>query len=386
MPHLDQPDGADGLPLSVAFLGGSTTSAVGRTHRIAIEMDRRFKLVAGCFSSDPDSNATTGQSYGVSSERVYEDLNNLLRNEAARLDAIIVLTPTDQHAGQVIQSLKAGIPVVCEKALAVSSKEIAEIRMTRDSYNGFLSVTYNYLGYPMLRELRQMIEDGLLGNIQQLHVEMPQEGFERLTAKEQPLVPQDWRLRDNFVPTISLDLGVHLHMMTRYLTGRRPLSVVATSNSYGNFPQIVDTVICIAKYTDNMVSNIWFTKTALGERNGLQVRVLGDRGSAKWIQENPENLFFADNYGNKRIIDRASPGLVVANQARYTRFKAGHPSGFIEAFANYYFDVADAIIMHRSGSMNPGRPECFGLEEAQEGLALLEAIAASSLSGSWETV
>lgn len=372
--------------LEVAFLGGSTTSAVGRTHRTAVEIDQRFRLVAGCFSSNSASNDLASEAYGVPHDRIYGSLESLLQAEATQLDALIILTPTDQHARQVAYALQAGVPVVCEKALATSSQEVSEVKKIRDANNGFLAVTYNYLGYPMVRELRHMIQNGLLGNIRQLHLEMPQEGFERVGKDESPMVPQEWRLHDSFVPMISLDLGTHLHMMSYFLTGNRPLSAIAVSRSYGNFPQIVDTVSCIAKHENEMISNIWYSKAALGERNGLQVRVFGDKGSAKWVQEFPEQVYFADNRGNRSIIDRASPGLMVANQSRYTRFKAGHPAGFIEAFANYYYDVADSLVRYKRGDIDPLRGQCFGLEQAHEGLRFLESIAASTRSGSWEDV
>ncbi len=371
-------------PLKLAFLGGAHTSAVGRTHRIAIETDGRFQLVAGCFSTREWLNRETAEQYRVPAERVHRNLDELLEKEVGNIDAILILTPTDQHAKQVIRCLDAGFPVICEKALATSSKDVADIKDAVDRNRGFLMVTYNYLGYPMLRELRHMVRNGRFGRIQQVHVEMPQEGFERLNADDRPIVPQDWRLRDGFVPTISLDLGVHLHMMTRYLTDQRPLSVVATSGTYGNFAQIVDNVSCIAQYTDNLLSNLWYSKTALGQRNGLKVRLFGERGSAEWVQEYPENLHVADNHGNKWLIDRASPQISVANQPRYTRFKAGHPAGFIEAFSNYYFDVADALIGHLDNGHTPAAlDECFGVEEALEGLRMLEAIATSSKSQAW---
>jgi predicted dehydrogenase len=215
---------------------------------------------------------------------------------------------------------------------------------------------------------------------------MPQEGFERLTENGDPIVPQEWRLRDGFVPTISLDLGVHLHMLTCYLTGEKPVSVVASSSTYGNFGQIVDNVSCIAKYSGGITSNIWYSKTALGERNGLNVQLFGDRGSAKWVQEYPENLHIANNHGSRWVVDRASPGVTVANQSRYTRFKAGHPAGFIEAFANYYCDAADALTRYRSTGRQVDYEDCFGVEEAYEGLRLLESIAASSESERWESL
>ena len=234
----------------------------------------------------------------------------------------------------------------------------------------------------MLRELKYMIEQGRFGRIQQIHVEMPQEGFARLGSDGTPIVPQKWRLHDVKIPTISLDLGVHLHMLVRFLTNQRPIAVIATSNTYGNFPQIIDNVSCIARYTNDLSCNIWYSKTAIGQRNGLKIRLFGESGSAEWLQENPEQLYFADNRGRKIIIDRASDGVQVCNQTRYARFKAGHPSGFIEAFANYYNDIADAFDMYLNNKSFPSQ-YIFGIEETLEGLHMLEAIAESSSNRCW---
>lgn len=371
--------------LEVAFLGGAHDSAVGRTHQIAVEMDRRCRLVAGCFSKSSEVNAETAHRYRVPRNRVYHDLNELLERERSVVDAVVILTPTDQHASQVIQCLEAGVPVICEKALATSSREIEEIRGCLERTGGFLAVIYNYLGYPMVRELREMVQRGFFGRVQQVQLEMPQEGFERVDPSGRPIVPQEWRLRDAEVPTISLDLGVHLHMLMRYLTGEVPLRVVAASDTFGNFSNVVDSVSCMIRYTNGVHANVWYSKAALGQRNGLSVRIFGDKGSAEWIQEDPENLYCADNKGGRWILDRADASIKLANQARYTRFKAGHPAGFIEAFANYYYDVADALIGFKEGQPVPSS-NCFGVEEALEGLKLFEAIARSSRSEGWERV
>ena len=370
--------------LSAAFLGGAFDSAVGRVHRIAIEMDQRFELVAGCFSRREETSRTSGMQYGVAPDRTYSSLDNLLASESGKVDVILVLTPQDQHGQHVLTCLDAGFPVVCEKALVPTSLEAIEIKDRLSLHNRFLAVTYNYTGYPMLRELKRMIEEGHFGVIQQIHMEMPQEGFARVAADGSAIVPQDWRLRDGEVPTISLDLGVHLHMMARFLTGQRPEEVVATTRSHGNFRQVADNVSCLARYSGGLDCNIWYSKTAFGYRNGLRLRLFGDRGAAEWVQENPEYLHVADNSGGKYIIDRTSRGIQIAGQTRYQRFKAGHPAGFIEAFANYYFDVADVLESYLDKTVQPENAYVFGIEESLEGLLMLEAIARSSVSKRWE--
>jgi predicted dehydrogenase len=371
--------------LRVAFLGGAYNSAVGRVHRVAVEMDQRFELVGGCFSRHPDANRDSAIQYGLDPARLSASLDELLDRQAGKIDALVVLTPTNQHETQVLRCLGAGLPVICEKALATSSAEALAIQRQLADHGGFLAVTYNYTGYPMLRELRQMVADGRFGKIEQIHVEMPQDGFARFSGDGSPLVPQDWRLRDGRVPTISLDLGVHLHMMVRFLTDETPVEVVATSNTYGNFGQVVDNVSCLARYTNNLHCNIWYSKTALGYRNGLKLRLFGEQGAAEWVQENPEYLTLTDHYGTKSIVDRASRDIKVANQGRYARFKVGHPAGFVEAFANYYCDTADALAAHLAGQPATGE-YVFGIEDALQGLRVLEAIADSSANRCWATV
>ena len=371
--------------IGVAFLGGATDSAVGQVHRVAIEMDRCFELRAGCFSRNPQINQQTGAEYGVSADRVYDSLDGLLQSEVGRIDAIVILTPTPQHHDHVLACLSAGLPVICEKALADSVDEISHIRDKVIACNGFLAVTFNYTGYPMIRELRELVRDGQLGTIEQVHIEMPQEGFAKVLTNGAPIVPQDWRLHDHTVPTVSLDLGVHTHSIVRFLIGESPLRVSAMSHSFGNFGQIVDSVSCLAQYSGNVACSMWYGKATLGYRNGLKVRLFGTKGAAEWLQENSESLVLADAFGRRSLLDRASPEAKVANLPRYTRFKAGHPAGFIEAFANYYRDVASLLRAYLDGASGE-TPYVFGAEDALEGLHMIEAIHKASLSQTWVDV
>lgn len=368
--------------LSVAFIGGGVNSAVGKVHRIAIEMDQRFELVAGCFSQNSELNKRSAREYGVESERTYQSLDELLNNEVGNIDAIIILTPTHQHKKQVLTCLEKGLPVICEKALVSSAADASELQTLLEQKAGFLAVTYNYTGYPMFRELQSLIHNDKLGKIQQIHIEMPQEGFAKLNVEDEPIVPQGWRLTDEKIPTISLDLGVHLDLMIRFLVDEDLLELVAGSNTFGQFEQVIDDIWCTANYTNGLKCNIWYSKVALGYRNGLKVRVFGSKGAAEWYQEEPEYLYLADNHGQKSIIDRANPDAIISGDERYTRFKAGHPAGFIEAFANYYYDVADALKQYlHDGDYN--NPYVFGINDAVEGIKMLEAIADSCSERRW---
>ncbi|MDP0590137.1 MAG: Gfo/Idh/MocA family oxidoreductase [Candidatus Endonucleobacter bathymodioli] len=369
--------------LKVAFLGGGCDSAVGQVHRVAIGMDRRFELVAGCFSRDIEKNAETARQYVVELSRVYSSHEELLVAEKSKIDAVIILTPTNSHVEQVAACIEADMPVICEKALVSSLEDARKIEELINDKQAYLAVTYNYTGYPMLRELRHMIDRGAVGKVQQVQIEMPQEGFIKQLESGGVAAPQGWRLQDEKISTVSLDLGAHLHAIISFLTGEEPIELVSLNNSYGGFEQVVDSVMCMAKYSNNLSCNIWYTKAALGYRNGLKVRVFGDRGAAEWCQANPEDLSFCDEYGRKMLLDRASPEIEIANQLRYTRFKAGHPAGFIEAFANYYCDIADTLEKYLQDRKPLDHENVFGVSDSVGCMHMLEAISDSSANSGW---
>lgn len=370
-------------PFLLGFIGGSLRSAVGYAHRVSCAMDRRWAVAAGCFSRDANENHATSLAYGVPSERTYNTWRALLEKEKGHLDAVVVLTPTPTHAEIVTACLQAGMPVICEKSLATNVAEAKTILAARDVNAGFLAITYNYSGYPMVREFRNLIRRGVLGNILHFQAEMPQEGFRRLDAQGNKPVPQPWRLVDGRIPTIHLDLCVHLHHVIHYLTGQHPIQVVADQNSYGWF-DVVDNVSCLCRYTANIQGQLWFSKAALGHRNGLRFRVYGSDASAEWYQLNPEEIVLSFVDGRRQILDRAGT-VEIAGLRRYNRFKAGHPAGFVEAFANLYGDIADAFFEYRQAGVWHS-DEVFGADLAAEGLLALEAMARSVYSGRWENV
>ena len=175
---------------------------------------------------------------------------------------------------------------------------------------------------------------------------MPQEGFIRVDAQGNKPVPQSWRLSDGDIPTLHLDLAVHLHQIVHYLTGQKPEAVVSDQNHYGWFSGVVDNASCLCRYTGDIQGQFWFSKSALGHRNGLRIRIYGDHGSAEWYQANPEELVLSYMDGRREILDRAA-AVEISNQRRYNRFKAGHPAGFVEAFANLYSDIADGLRQYK---------------------------------------
>jgi predicted dehydrogenase len=372
------------MQLNIGFIGGGINSAVGNTHRIASQMDNRMKLVAGCFSTHQEINYETGKKWGVKESRIYDSWNELLEKEKGKLDAVCILTPTNIHSEMVIKALEMGYAVICEKAMGKNLNEAKRICDAAKKNKSFLAVTYNYTGYPMLRELKNMVETGKLGKISQIQIEMPQEGFARLDKNGNKPTPQKWRLEDGEIPTVSLDLGVHLHHIVYFLTQEKPIEVAALQSSYGHFKNVMDNVMSIARYTNDISVQVWYTKSAIGNRNGLKVRIYGEKAGAEWYQMNPEEIKYTDKNGRREIMDRAS-SVTISDELRYNRFKSGHPAGFIEAFANYYYDIAKDLEEYKETGEMVSK-YVFGCDIAKDGLEMLEAIEKAASNKTWEKV
>lgn len=368
-------------PIKLAFIGGGKTSAVGYVHFIAAQMDNNFQVVAGAFCRTKEDNILTGKQWGVAAENCHPSWQDLIEQEKERVDAFVVLTPTPDHLEILIALLAENLPIICEKALLTGPSQVSQLKKHYNPEKHFLAVTFNYTGYAMIRELRARIAAGELGLIQKIQLEMPQEGFRRppdIAGKTAP--PQAWRLKDGEIPTICLDLGVHLHHMTYYLLGQRPTDVIATFRNDSDYQGIVDDVNLLANYSNNISGHMWFSKTAIGNRNGLKVRVFGDKGSAEWLQTNPDELLLNLSDGSRQIIDRGHPGHII-HDWQYNRMKPGHPAGFIEAFANLYMDIAVSLRAHidKQGQS----PKDYCAEIAYSGLEFFAAAKKSSQNKQW---
>ena len=349
---------------------------------MASQLDGRWKVVSGFFSRDIDISRETANIWNIEQSRAYSSLSDFIESEISVLDAVVVLTPAPNHVDVIISLLKAGIPIICEKPIVSSVKEAELIQEQLKKTPNFLAVTYNYSGYPMVREIRELVKNGKLGEIQKIHFEMPQEGFIRnspVTKKLSP--PKGWRLQDGAIPTICLDLGVHLHHLANFITNKNPQNVMGLFSNHSIYSDVVDDVMMWLNYNNGMKGSFWMSKTALGSRNGLKLRIYGTKGSVEWVQTNPEILHLSYNDGSKVSLDRASKTLV-CSEPRYNRYISGHPAGFIEAFANLYSDIADALeFYNNTGEFK--NTYVFGLDHSIFGLKLFESAKESHDSCSW---
>lgn len=360
----------------LAFIGGSCESIAGYPHFIASQMDKRFEVVSGVFSTNPEINKKTAQRWNIKS--YYNSIDELIKNEINNIDAVSILTPTPLHIEAIEKLLKLNIPIICEKPLVSSLEEIEKIEKILDVNKHFLVVTNNYSGYPMVRELKQKILNKELGDILHIRLKMPQESF--LRPPKSIKYPQKWRLKDEFIPMISLDLGAHLHHLAYFLLEEEPDKVLATYNSFSKY-NVIDDVTMLLEYNSGIKGSFWLSKTALGNRNGLHLEIYGSKASAIWHQENPEKLEFSYFTGQKTIIDRGSDIEMIPNPL-YHRMTPGHPAGYIEAFANLYNDIANCLDEYFS-KKEFNNSYVFGFEHAKNGIILLHNSSISNINKTW---
>ena len=342
----------------LAFIGGSKDSIAGLPHFIASQMDGKFEVVCGVFSSNSTTNQEMEILWNVKS---YNNYKTML--ELEDIDLVVILTPTPLHIEALEYLLSINKPIICEKPLVESLNYAKKIKENHN--NQFLVITNNYSGYPMVRELQARIKNNELGEIINIQMQMPQETF--LRPPKSIKYPQPWRLKDDYIPMICLDLGTHLHHLTYFLTQEEPIEVIGDFSSFSKYG-VVDDVKLLLRYKAEHKASLWISKTALGFRNGLEITVFGTKGSATWIQEKSEELYMSFFDGSKITIDRGT-NCLIANQKRYNRMTSGHPSGFIEAFANLYSDIYDSFESYNAGKAYLNH-YVYGLEHAYNGLKL----------------
>jgi predicted dehydrogenase len=321
----------------VAIIGGGINSAVGNVHRTALRIVGNNSVVGGYFSKSLDKNVESQIWWGAENRKPFLSLSDCI-DSSDLFDTVIILTPPSQHAEAISKFLKIGKTVITEKPTTGKLAEIDSLIKNFKKETKHLRTTYNYSGYPMIRELKKIIEDNRFGRIINVKIEMYQEGFLKVDEKGNPITPQNWRLEDGEIPTVSLDLGTHVLHLLYFLTGDLTLKGHSTISSSGFF-KVTDQVDFVGNDLSGKGIRLGWGKVSLGNQNGLRVEIFGERGAATWVQSNPEELRIANSRGEITLLARGNPSCLIANETRYTRFKGGHPSGFLEAFANLYEDL-----------------------------------------------
>lgn len=373
-----------GQRIRLGMVGGGEGAFIGAVHRLAARMDDQFELIAGALSSTPERARRSGRALSLSPDRVYGDYRAMARAEAARpdgIEAVSIATPNDLHAPVAKAFLKAGIHVICDKPLTVSLKQARSLEQAVRQSGRIFALTYNYTGYPMVRQARAMVAAGALGELRVIQVEYPQDW---LTEKIEDSGHKQavWRNDPKRAgPGGCLgDIGTHAYHLASFVTGLELGSLSADLTSFVTGRRLDDNAHVMLRFKGGAKGMLWASQVAPGNENNLKLRIYGTKGGLEWRQEHPNHLTWSPLNQPSQIISRGTPSAGAA-AARLTRVPRGHPEGYLEGFANIYAEVAAAIRAFRSKAKLDPAVMFPTVADGVRGIAFVEAAVKSSRQG-----
>jgi predicted dehydrogenase len=372
--------------LQIGMIGGARGSFFAPYHRAAMRLSGRWSLAAGVFSSESSKSHEAAQALGVAADRTYDSVEAMAKAESARSDGIkaaAVLTPNHLHFDACKTLIEHGLGVICDKPLVNSLEEARILHGLARERGVFFGMTYTYCGYPMVREARQLVAQGAIGEVRFVYVEYLQEWLadnpENLGAKA-----GGWRTDPAKAgPTGTLgDVGTHAFNLAEFVTAGKVTELSANMITMVPGRSLDDNDIVQLRFDKGFSGLLWATQAAPGHRNGLRIKVVGSTGSVEWRQEAPETLFIGELGQPDRILHRGQRTMTQLG-ATQTTLPAGNPEGYHEALAILYCDFADAINA-------PAEVAAFpypGIEEGVRGIALCDAsMRSNAANGRWETL
>ena len=338
--------------IKLGMVGGGEGAFIGEVHRIAARMDERFQLCAGALCSDPERSLKSALDLGLPEDRSYSDYKEMAISESQRDDGInfvSIVTPNHLHHPIAKAFLEVGINVICDKPMTMNSEEAQELIDISESSDLIFAVTYNYSGYPLIREAREIIKKGELGSIRIIKVEYIQdwltEPIEKTGQKQ-----ASWRVdpKKSGIGGSIGDIGTHAFHLAHFVTQQLPNKISADLSCFVKGRELDDNASILMRYESGAKGMIWSSQVAPGNENNLKIQIYGEKGGLIWQQENPNELILNLLNQPSRRLTRGSS--FVGNQsARLTRIPAGHPEGYLEGFANIYREVADEFSAKISG-------------------------------------
>ncbi|HSM06333.1 MAG TPA: Gfo/Idh/MocA family oxidoreductase [Longimicrobiales bacterium] len=402
-------------PLRYGMVGGGPGAFIGGVHRMAAALDGEYRLVAGAFSSTAGRSAVQGRELGLDPDRVHGSFEELIEAESAlppdeRIEVVSIVTPNHLHHPAARAALEAGFHVVCDKPLTLTVEEAEDLCRLAAEHDRVFCVTHNYTGYPLVKEARELVRSGALGEVRKVVVEYSQ-GWLSTLLESEGHKQAEWR-SDPAKAGISSalgDIGTHAHNLAEYVTGERVTAIFADLGSVVEGRTLEDDATLLLRLGGDSTRDaprtggggadgpdasrsgappgirgvLIASQVSLGERNHLRLRVYGSEGALDWCQEDPNDLRLVDADGTERILHTGSGALSEAATA-HTRLPGGHPEGFIEAFANLYRNVARNIRARESGEAPlPFATDFPSVQDGARGVHFLHAAVRSGREGRW---
>ncbi|HBB01485.1 MAG: oxidoreductase [Bacteroidetes bacterium GWD2_45_23] len=375
--------------LRMGMVGGGKTGFIGAIHLRAALMENMIELVCGCFSSDPERSLSSGRAYFLPDDRIYGSYQEMFDREmelpeAERMNFVVIVTPNKQHFEPAMMALERGIHVVLDKPMTFSLEEALKLQQKVEETGLVLALTHVYTGYPAVKEMKARIAAGELGKIRRVYVEYPQ-GWLSDRIELQEGNNAGWRTDPQLSGKAGCmgDIGTHAWHLCEYVTGLKVEELCAELNSFVPGRMIDDDGTAFMRLEQGAKALLSATQIAIGEANKVNIRVYGDWGGLQWIQENPNELRVT--WGDKpEEIIRIGNNSYLGSQALWNaRTPAGHPEGFIEAFANIYRNFTLTVKALQQGEVPTENMLDFpNVYDGVRGMQFIETVVTSGYSDS----
>ena len=374
------------MKLRLGMIGGGQGAFIGAVHRIAARMDDEYELVCGAFSSDADRAKASGLQLGLSEHRVYTSYHELFEKESQlpldeRVQVISIVTPNHLHFEPAKMALENGFHVILDKPMTFSLAEAKELEKTVKASGNRFCLTHTYTGYPMVKEAKQLVKAGKLGQIRKVYVEYPQ-GWLSTFLEGENQKQALWRAdpSKSGIAGAMGDIGTHAFNLCEYVSGLQVTKLSADINIVVQGRKLDDDGAALLKFNNGASGVLMASQIAAGDENNIKIRVYGEKGSLEWQQDNANNLLV-------KLLDKPAEiwrtgGSYLSSFASHnTRVPAGHPEGYLEAFANLYRNFALCIKADMEGK-TPEREwlDYPGIEDGVRGMAFVENMIASGKS------
>jgi predicted dehydrogenase len=380
--------GLKGGRLRVGMIGGGRNAFIGAVHRMAMRLDDLIELKAGALSSNANNARASGADLGLQPDRVYSDYREMAAREAARRDGVeaaVIVTPNHLHFPVAKAFLEAGIDVICDKPLSTTLAEATELVELTRATGLIFAVTLNNTGYPMVRQAREMIEGGALGELRVVHAAYIQDWL-TLPIDAEGQKQAEWRTDPERAGASAClaDIGVHAHNLTLFVTGLEVEAVSADLTTFVRGRRLDDNAHVLMRFVGGARGLLTASQVAVGNLNNLSLKVYGSRAGLEWSGEEPETLRFTPYGEPSRMLRRGGPGntpLAVDG----SRMPGGHPEGYIEGFANLYRGAAELVSARRAGRAPATTAKLTpNVLDGARGVAFIEAAVESSRNdGAW---
>ncbi len=372
--------------LRFGMIGGGQGAFIGAVHRIAAQMDGQAELVAGAFSSDAARSKASGADLFLDPSRVYGSYAAMAEAEAARpaaerLDFVVIVTPNHQHFPPAKLFLESGFNVVCDKPVTFDLKEAKALQKVVKRSGKIFALTHNYTGNVMVKQARDLVRSGKLGEIRKVVVEYPQ-GWLSTHIEASGQKQADWRTdpKRSGAAGCMGDIGTHAENLARYVTGLHIDELCADLTAFVKGRKLDDDGNVLLRFKGGAKGILHSSQISVGEENNLSLRVYGEKAGLEWKQEHPNQLTVKYPDKPTEIWGRGN-GYLSPSLAPFTRTPAGHPEGYLEAFGNIYLEIFRAIRAEVSGRKLPKDLDFPTITDGVEGMIFIDTVVKSSAKG-----